>query len=50
MAVFSAGVPFRGVQIAALHSDPPTTTLCDRRRQTFDRHAAYVVVAFLTGG
>jgi hypothetical protein len=26
------------------------TRIYDRRRQNFDRHAAYVVVAFLTGG
>ena len=29
---------------------PRTTTLYDRRRQNFDRHAAYVVVAFVTSG
>ena len=38
------------VQIAARHSDPRTTTVYDRRRQDFDRHAAYVVVAFVAGG
>jgi hypothetical protein len=27
-----------------------TTTIYDRRRQNFDRHAAYVVVAFAAGG
>jgi hypothetical protein len=27
-----------------------TTTVYDRRRQDFDRHAAYVVVAFVAGG
>jgi site-specific recombinase XerD len=27
-----------------------TTTIYDRRRQNFDRHAAYVVVAFIAGG
>lgn len=33
--------------------DTPTyeqTTVYDRRRQYFDRHAAYVVVAFVAGG
>jgi integrase/recombinase XerD len=35
--------------IAARHADPRTTTVYDRRRQNFDRHAAYVV-AFVTGG
>ncbi len=36
--------------IAARHADPRTTTIYDRRRENFDRHAAYVVVAFVTGG
>ncbi len=49
MAALDAGVPLRDVQIAARHSDPRTTTIYDRRRQNFDRHAAYVVVAYLTG-
>jgi hypothetical protein len=35
------------VQIAARHADPRTTTNYDRRRQNFDRHAAY---AFVAGG
>ena len=43
-------VPLRDVQIAARHADPRTTTIHDRRRQNFDRHAAYVVVAFVAGG
>jgi hypothetical protein len=38
------------VQIAARHADPRTTTIYDGRRENFDRHAAYVVVAFVTGG
>ena len=50
MAALDAGVPLRDVQTAARHSDPRTTTIYDRRRQNFDRHAAYVVVAFVTGG
>jgi integrase/recombinase XerD len=50
MAALDAGVPLRDVQIAASHADPRTTTIYDRRRQTFDRHAAYVVVAFVAGG
>jgi site-specific recombinase XerD len=50
MAALDAGVPLRDVQIAARHSDPRTTTVYDRRRQNFDRHAAHVVVAFVTGG
>ena len=50
MAALDAGVPLRDVQIAARHADPRTTTIYDHRRQNFDRHAAYVVVAFVTGG
>jgi site-specific recombinase XerD len=50
MAALDAGVPLRDVQIAARHADPRTTTVYDRRRENFDRHAAYVVVAFVTGG
>jgi len=46
MAVLDAGVPLRDVQIAAR---PRTTTIYDRRRENFDRHAAYVVVAFVAG-
>jgi integrase/recombinase XerD len=45
-----AGVPLRDVQFAARHADPRTTTIYDRRRQNFDRHAAYVVVALVAGG
>jgi hypothetical protein len=26
------------------------TSIYDRRRQNYDRHAAYAVVAFVTGG
>ncbi|MGH9287747.1 MAG: tyrosine-type recombinase/integrase [Acidimicrobiales bacterium] len=50
MAALDAGVPLRDVQIAARHADPRTTTIYDRRRQNFNRHAAYVVVAFVAGG
>jgi site-specific recombinase XerD len=50
MAALDAGVPLREVQLAARHADPRTTTIYDHRRQNFDRHAAYVVVAFVTGG
>jgi site-specific recombinase XerD len=50
MAALDAGVPLREVQIAARHADPRTTTVYDHRRQDFDKHAAYVVVAFVTGG
>jgi integrase/recombinase XerD len=50
VAALDAGVPLRDVQMAARHADPRTTTIYDRRRQNFDRHAAYVVVAFVAGG
>jgi integrase/recombinase XerD len=40
MAAVDAGVPLRDVQIAARHADPRTTTIYDRRRENFDRHAA----------
>jgi site-specific recombinase XerD len=50
MAALDAGVPLRDVQIAARHADLRTTTIYDRRRENFDRHAAYVVVAFVSGG
>jgi len=50
MCALEAGVPLRDVQIAARHAGPRTTTVYDHRRQSFDRHAAYVVVAFVAGG
>ena len=49
MAALDAGVPLREVQVAARHADPRTTTIYERRRQNFGRHAAYVVVAFVVG-
>ena len=45
-----AEFPSANVQLAARHADPRTTTIYDRRRENFDRHAAYVVVAFVAGG
>jgi site-specific recombinase XerD len=50
MAALDAGVPLRDVQTAARHANPRTTTVYDRRRENFDKHAAYVVVAFVAGG
>jgi integrase/recombinase XerD len=50
MDALDAGVPLRYVQIAARRADPRTTTVYDRRRENFDRHAAYATVAFVTGG
>jgi integrase/recombinase XerD len=50
IAALDAGVPLREVQLAARHADPRTTTTYDHRRQSLDRYAACVVVAFVTGG
>lgn len=50
MAALDAGVPLRHVQTAARHADPRATSTHDRRRQNFDRHAAYAVVAFVARG
>ncbi len=48
-AALDAGVPLRDVQIAARHADPRTTTSYDRARNNLDRHASYVVTAFVAG-
>jgi integrase/recombinase XerD len=48
-AFIDAGVPLRDVQIAARHADPRTTTRYDRARGNLDRHANYVVAAFIAG-
>ena len=48
-AALDAGVPLRDVQIAARHADPRTTTRYDRARNNIDRHANYVVTAFIAG-
>jgi integrase/recombinase XerD len=44
-----AGVPLRDVQEAASHADPRTTMRYDRARGSPDRHATYVVAAYLAG-
>lgn len=48
-AALDAGVPLRDVQIAARHSDPRMTMRYDRARGNLDRHANYVVAAFIAG-
>jgi integrase/recombinase XerD len=48
-AVLDAGVPLRDVQEAASHADPRTTMRYDRARGSLDRHATYVVAAYLAG-
>jgi integrase/recombinase XerD len=48
-AALDAGVPLRDVQEAASHADPRTTMRYDRARQSLDRHATYIVSAFVAG-
>ncbi len=48
-AALDAGVPLRDIQEAASHADPRTTMRYDRARVSLDRHAAYIVAAFLAG-
>ncbi|MGH3293671.1 MAG: tyrosine-type recombinase/integrase [Trebonia sp.] len=46
-AALDAGVPLRDVQEAASHADPRTTMRYDRARTSLDRHATYIVAAFI---
>jgi integrase/recombinase XerD len=48
-AALDAGVPLRDVQEAASHADPRTTRRYDRARVSLDRHATYIVSAFVAG-
>lgn len=48
-AALDAGVPLRDVQEAASHADPRTTMRYDRGRVSLDRHATYIVAAFVAG-
>ena len=48
-AALDAGVPLRDVQEAASHADPRTTMRYDRARGGLDRHATYIVAAYLAG-
>lgn len=48
-AALDAGVPLRDVEEAASHADPRTTMRYDRARQSLDRHATYIVAAFVAG-
>ena len=48
-AALDAGVPLRDVQEAASHADPPTTMRYDRARGSLDRHATYIVAAYVAG-
>jgi len=49
MAALDAGVPLRDVQQAASHADPRTTIQYDRARGSLDRHATYIVAAYVAG-
>jgi len=44
-----AGVPLRDVQEAAPHADPRTTMRYDRARGSLNRHATYIVAAYVAG-
>ncbi len=46
-AALDAGVPLRDVQEAASHADPRTTMRYDRSRASLDRHATYIVAAYI---
>ena len=48
-AALDAGVPLRDVQEAASHADPRTTMRYDRARACLDRHATYIVAAYVAG-
>jgi integrase/recombinase XerD len=48
-AALDAGVPLRDVQEAASHADPRTTMRYDRARGSLNRHATYIVAAYLAG-
>ena len=48
-AALDAGVPLRDVQEAASHPDPRTTMRYDRARGSLDRHATYIVAAYVAG-
>jgi integrase/recombinase XerD len=48
-AALDAGVPLRDVQEAASHADPRATMRYDRTRGSLDRHATYIVAAYLAG-
>jgi MFS family permease len=46
-AALDARVPLRDVQEAASHAAPRTTMRCDRACGSLDRHATYIVAAYL---
>jgi integrase/recombinase XerD len=48
-AALDAGVPLPDAQEAASHAGPRTTMRYDRARGSLDRHATYLVAAYLAG-
>jgi integrase/recombinase XerD len=48
-AALRAGVTLRDVQETASHADPRTTMRYDQARTSLDRHATYIVAAFIAG-
>src|SRR5450755_301953 len=46
---FDAGVPLRDVQEAASHADPRTTMPYELPPVSLERHATYIVSAFIAG-
>jgi integrase/recombinase XerD len=48
-AALDAGVPLHDVQEAASYADPRTTMRYDRARGSLDRHATYIVAAYIAG-
>jgi hypothetical protein len=46
---WTPGMPLRDVREAASHADPRTTMRYDRARTSLDRHATYIVAAFIAG-
>jgi site-specific recombinase XerD len=48
--MLDAGVDLRDVQIAARHADPRTTMRYDRARKNLDRHANYILAAYMAAG
>ena len=48
-AALDAGVPLRDAQEVASRADPRTTMRYDRARGSLDRHATYIVAAYVAG-
>jgi site-specific recombinase XerD len=48
-AALDAGVPLRDVHEAASHADPRTTMRYDRAHGSLNRHATYIVAAYVAG-